>query len=119
MNTYGDRLREALRLSKKDRTALGNALDISIQAIGQVIAGKTKALTAENSAKAAQFLCVDHFWLATGRGTPQAQSATAPTWPFGNYDDYVQLTPRQQEELQRLVQAFMAGAQSSHHKKRA
>lgn len=79
MTTYGERLEEALRWAKKDRAQLGAALQISVQAIGQVIAGKTKALTAENSAKAARFLNVDHYWLATGEGQMQLVSRD---WPF-------------------------------------
>lgn len=82
MNTYGERLEHALALAKKDRAALGKELGISIQAIGQVIAGKTKALTAENSVRAARFLDVDQVWLATGEGHPQTHKETSPRWPF-------------------------------------
>lgn len=92
MKTYGDRLEEALRIAKRDRAELSAAINISIQAIGQVIAGKTKALTAENSARAARFLRVDHFWLATGEGEPRPDNAE---WPFPG------VTP---EECSRLPQ---------------
>lgn len=68
---YGERLAIALQMAEKDRQQLADGINISVQAIGQVIAGKTKALTAENSAKAARYLGVDGFWLATGIGKPQ------------------------------------------------
>lgn len=54
-----------------DRAKLAEALDVSVQAVGMVLSGKTRALTAENSAKAARFLKVDHYWLATGLGEPR------------------------------------------------
>lgn len=109
MNTYGERLEHALQLSKRDRTALGKELGISIQAIGQVIAGKTKALTAENSARAARFLDVDHFWLATGEGAPMSHKARG-AWPFGDVAQYESLSDEKKRELGQLVGAFLAGA---------
>ena len=66
--TYGDRLRTALAYAKKERKELGAALEISVQAVGDAIRGKTKAFTAENNAKAAAFLRVNPHWLATGDG---------------------------------------------------
>lgn len=72
MPTYGQRLSTAMELARvTDRAKLADALDISVQAVGMVLAGKTRALTAENSAKAARFLKVDHYWLATGEGEPR------------------------------------------------
>lgn len=70
-NNYGERLVKALQIAERDRQQLADGIHISVQAIGQVIAGKTKALTAENSAKAARYLKVDGFWLATGMGKPR------------------------------------------------
>jgi antitoxin HigA-1 len=95
MNTYGSRLNEALRLAEKERQELAREIDISVQAIAQVIAGKTKALTAENSARAARYLGVNSFWLATGEGEPRPNvEAASPIaggqedagWPFPNID---------------------------------
>ncbi|WP_196303116.1 helix-turn-helix domain-containing protein [Ralstonia solanacearum] len=84
MNTYGERLQTALKLSHQTRTTLAQHLGISEQAIGQVILGSTKALTAENSARAARFLRVDDLWLATGEGEPTDSGATREQslWPF-------------------------------------
>lgn len=75
MKTYGERLEEALKLAGRERKELCAAIGITLQALGQVISGKTKALTAENSARAARFLQVDHFWLATGEGSPRGANS--------------------------------------------
>lgn len=68
--TYGRRLAEALQLANKERKELARHLDVSVQAIGQVING-TGALTAFNNAHAARYLRVDPHWLATGDGEPR------------------------------------------------
>lgn len=57
---------------KAARQWLADQLEISVQAVGQVIAGKTKALTAENHEKAVQALGCAGLWLATGQGEPVA-----------------------------------------------
>lgn len=67
MSTYGQRLAEALKESKKSRKNLADALGISVQAVGDAIRGKTAAFTAENNSKAAVFLGIDSDQLATGR----------------------------------------------------
>ena len=67
-------------MAGKKRADLAFALGISVQAIGQVITEgvRASAFTAANSAKAANFLGVNHFWLATGEGLPLVKS----DWPF-------------------------------------
>ena len=42
------------------------------EAVGDVLLGKTKALTSENNARAARFLGVSPDWLATGEGSMRA-----------------------------------------------
>jgi len=116
MPNYGERLEHALRLSKRDRMALSQVLGISVQAIGQVLAGKTKALTAENSARAARFLGVDQFWLATGEGRPDSHKELG-SWPFSRllHSDYEQLSDAQKEAVEdwlvQQVYAFLTPAQ--------
>lgn len=46
------------------------AMGISKQAVGQIVAGKTKSATAANNARAAAYFGCDPDWLATGRGAP-------------------------------------------------
>jgi transcriptional regulator with XRE-family HTH domain len=73
--TYGERLDRALTHAKKSRAELAQALmnpegdfGVSVSSIGQVINGTVKAQSAENCARAAKFLGVSHYWLATGLG---------------------------------------------------
>lgn len=109
--TYGNRLQKALALAGKDRAQLAQALEISVQAVGQVIVGssRTKSFTAANSAKAAQFLGVNHYWLATGEGLPLVKS----DWPFTMIDraQYDALDAEQrgyvQSKLDDAIQAAM------------
>lgn len=104
MNTYGERLDHALLLARKSRSSLGRELKISPQAIGQVILGKTRALTAENSARAARFLGVDHLWLATGEGRPELANVDT-LWPFPHIspDIYAQLSDAQRAGIEDWV----------------
>lgn len=75
--SYGERLDQALALAGKDRKALAAALGISVQAIGQSVRGPGM-LKADNSAKAAKYLAVDHHWLATGEGEARPRSLLSP-----------------------------------------
>jgi transcriptional regulator with XRE-family HTH domain len=68
---FGDRLTKALAIANESRDGLAKALGISVQAISQVINGITKAMTAENTLRAARHLRVSAWWLATGEGSPQ------------------------------------------------
>lgn len=91
---YGDRLKAALVYARKERKELALALEISVQAIGDAINGKTKAFTAENNAKAATFLRVNPHWLATGEGDMVLENQVIPN--FGDVDissDLQNVTP--------------------------
>jgi phage repressor protein C with HTH and peptisase S24 domain len=83
MNTYGERLEIALAVKRpEDKNArqwLADQLDISVQAVGQVITGKTKALTAENHEKAVRALGCSGLWLATGQGECVSVHALTPS----------------------------------------
>lgn len=71
MDTYGKRLAYALQSLNKperDRAWLAAKLGITVQALSQVITGKTKALTSENHEAAVQALRCSGVWLATGHG---------------------------------------------------
>lgn len=58
-----------MTLRDADRKAVAKALRCSVQAVGDVLNGKTRAFTAANNAKAADFLRVSPKWLATGQGS--------------------------------------------------
>ncbi|HTH08992.1 MAG TPA: hypothetical protein VMA55_05445, partial [Acidovorax sp.] len=79
--SYGQRLQQALNHSKKERKDLAKAIGRSVQAVGLVINGQSKAFTAENNANAADYLGVSSYWLATGEGSmiqDQLPAAPAP-----------------------------------------
>jgi len=113
MNSYGERLAEALRISGKERQHLADAMNVSVQAIGQVILGNTKALTAENTAYAAKYLGVDYYWLATGKGEPSKNSAIAetatsenasPEWPFSmSLQEILEIGPDEKASLDKYI----------------
>lgn len=66
--TYGFRLLIAMEAKNATRKDLAAALGVSVQAVGDVVRGKSGAFTAENNAKAARYLGVNPNWLATGNG---------------------------------------------------
>lgn len=70
--TYGQRLQMAMDLAKlprpQARARLAGELEITVQALGKVLNGQSRSLTAENHMTAARFLRVDPWWLATGEG---------------------------------------------------
>jgi len=104
--SYGERLDHALKLAKTDRKSLGAAISLSVQAIGMVIRGESVALTAENSARAAKFLRVDHYWLATGDGQPRPDEG----WPFRAFtsEQFYRLDESLREEIEdRLLGAIV------------
>lgn len=90
---YGKRLAQAIELAKlpKDeaRAKVAKALGISVQAVGQVLTStsETKALTAQNNARAARFLKVDPHWLATGEGVPRPDTPSAEALEFAKQFD--------------------------------
>lgn len=76
---YGERLQWAIDNQSRPVgvTELAAAAGVSYQAIRAVLkggAGGTKALSAETHVRAARFLGVDSFWLATGEGSPELQT---------------------------------------------
>ena len=85
MSTYGSRLQAALERKQASRAELAKAIGRTPQAVGQVINGSTKALTAENNSLAAIYLGVNPHWLATGEGdiapTGQGETSNVTTLP--------------------------------------
>lgn len=78
--TYAKRLQAAMDASGKSRKALAEAIDVSVQAIGMVLTsagGIERNLATETSAKAAKYLRVDCYWLATGEGTMRPTTGAA------------------------------------------
>lgn len=78
MVEYKDRLVQAMTAAEMKTADLADRLGLSYQAIKKVLDGNTKALTAENSARAAQLLNVSSDWLALGEGTMSRSDALVP-----------------------------------------
>lgn len=75
VSTFADRLSLAFAAKSCSRKELAavlrssdGSLGISVQAVGQQLAGKTQQMSAENAARAARFLGCDYYWLCTGEG---------------------------------------------------
>lgn len=112
--TYGERLDAAIKMANSSRKLLAKAAGVTEQAIGQCIRGETEFLKVESSARAAAFLDVDHFWLATGEGKARPDRA----WPFELFSrpDYMMLPQKEREDaenslagaIQRLKQSRAA-----------
>lgn len=84
VSKFEDRLKEAMTLGGKKAKELAavlvnpeGTLGTSPQAVYAAIKGSTKSMNAENVARAARFLGVDMFWLATGVGTAKGHSSQA------------------------------------------
>jgi transcriptional regulator with XRE-family HTH domain len=79
--TYAGRLRAALQQAGKSRRQLAAALGVSEQSVAYVYHGSDGVgrFNAENSAEAAAFLGVEHYWLATGKGPRELGRGTLPT----------------------------------------
>jgi transcriptional regulator with XRE-family HTH domain len=72
---FSDRLAYALSFADKSRRELADHLGISMQAVSQVLNGVNKNMNAENTIRAARFLKVSSWWLATGEGPPIGRDA--------------------------------------------
>lgn len=78
MVEYKERIEHALKLSDRSKKDLQLHLGVTYQAMKKLDDGKTKVFSAANNARAARFLDVDSFWLATGEGAAQPLQP----WPF-------------------------------------
>lgn len=104
--SYAERLTRALDHAGKSRAELARAIGVSPQAIGGLMSGATKALTAENNFKAARALGVSAYWLATGEGTESDGDSAGPEgWPFRRIDHakVKALSPARLAELETAV----------------
>ncbi|MCA3185979.1 helix-turn-helix transcriptional regulator [Cupriavidus sp.] len=111
--TFTERLEEALRLGGKDRQQLADALGITVQAVSQLLLGKTKTMTAENCVRTARLTGVDSFWLATGSGEARGDNASAPQWPFRvTFEEYERLGAEQKKTLDLVMAEFVKASQA-------
>ncbi|MEY3381458.1 MAG: helix-turn-helix domain-containing protein [Hylemonella sp.] len=74
--SYGARLQTAMDAAGKSRSDLAAELGCTRQAVGLVLNNGTgRTLSTEFHAKAARFLGVDPYWLATGEGEMSVTSS--------------------------------------------
>jgi transcriptional regulator with XRE-family HTH domain len=108
------RLIAAMNRAGVNGAELGRAIGISSQAISLVLSGRSKALTAENTAKAARFLSVDQHWLATGEGqitpaTPEARGLTPEALSIARWFDRL-TEPRERAQVETQVMGVILRA---------
>lgn len=89
MLEHNERIKIALTLSQKKASQLQKELGVSPAAMTYLLKGDSKGFSAENNARAARFLEVDAYWLATGEGAPRPMQP----WPFP------MILPSQYEQL--------------------
>lgn len=68
MDPFSARLDQALKYAGREPLELANHLGVKVQGIYQLKSGTSKSMNAANCARAARFLGVSPFWLATGEG---------------------------------------------------
>lgn len=114
-----------MNAARVERKALAAHLRVSVQAVGQVLTGKTKALDAANHIRASLYLRCDPLWLATGHGqrsiTTNGFMASERTavyeiggqWPFRTISRELitGLTLNQLDRLERTMTARIAELQ--------
>lgn len=107
MSEYGKRLAHALNLATKERKDLAAHLEISVQAVGQVIRGETGAFTSDNNARAAKFLTVDPYWLATGEGEARPKNLLSDE-ALALAATYDQMTGPQRDHFRKVWEVFLS-----------
>lgn len=114
--TYGERLAYAMELAgltgRDARAKLAQGVDVSVQAVGQVLTTPGRAFSAEVSARTARFLRVDHYWLATGEGEPRPKGLSQEAKAFAALFDKLDTNERKRWEL--LVQVARNGVPDEH-----
>lgn len=122
MVEFKDRLKVAMEHASVGREALRAKLKVSRVAVDKLLDGRSKSMSAENCAHAAQYLGVDMFWLATGAGhmaqgealKARESSANyalkkAREWPMQTVtlDEYLTLSERQQGHIEGQIRALL------------
>lgn len=89
MNTFGDRLKFAIKLRGITASDLARHLGVKPQAIYQVQSGKSGAMNASNAAATAEFLRVPIRWLTDGEGpAPREAQQSVPDVSNGPSSDF-------------------------------
>ena len=126
MVDYVERLERALKHAQRTPKDLQEHLGVSYQAMKKLMGGVSKSLSAENHARAARYLGVNSYWLATGEedmlGAAKHEYATGESvvmlardksaeyitdWPFKSISptDFKLMDQRQRD----LIEAYARG----------
>lgn len=115
MVEYKDRLQWAMSQAGVTVSALASHLDISYQAVKKVVDGKSKEFTSKSNAAAADFLKVDPYWLATGKGEARPKpisSGNLTPMEAQMLTMYRVLPPHLQHEIESQINSAYAGQTS-------
>lgn len=133
MVDFSERLSAALAHAGTTSKDLQDYLGISYQAMKKLESGLSKSFTAENCARAARYLRVNWFWLATGEGA-MLETALPPdslrigevepslqkwsSWPFASItpDQYGQLSDAQRGMVEGYASGLLAATGAIHIK---
>lgn len=111
-NSLGERLHTAMLATQKtDRRSLAKAIGISVQAIGMVINGETKSLTAENCSKAANYLGVRTDWLAANKGSVFDETTNCSE--IRDNGSYQSAASHRRKRLRYLIETKFQGSRSA------
>jgi hypothetical protein len=122
MTTLSERLQLAMAGPPEIKAAdLARAVGVRAPSVVDWQTGRTKRLEGSNLLAASEFLKVNPWWLATGKGAMRAPYHLVPTdaspapaslpseaWPFtGTYSDYCKLPELDRSALDMTVTSFI------------
>lgn len=121
MVDFKTRLIQAMKHAGKDEHALAAHLKVTYQAVKKLTDGGSKSMSAENCAKTARYLGVDHFWLATGDGdmVHNDTPTVVEIWPFPgiNPDEYNSLDAAARTHFQVYAAELLKDLKSNQGKR--
>jgi transcriptional regulator with XRE-family HTH domain len=107
MYSLSDRLKFALsRPPGYTQAGLARACGIATPSVSDWLSGKTKRIEGENLLRAAKFLNVSPWWLATGEGEAELKDSKEVNLPKGMARFASILNDRSDEEIECIAQAL-------------
>jgi transcriptional regulator with XRE-family HTH domain len=123
MTTLSERLQIALNRDQSlSQAGLAKACGVKPPSVSDWLSGKTKKIEGANLLMAAQYLSVDAWWLATGKGAidpskPQMKldiGVHAEPWPFTvSWERINKLNAEQKAHINGMIEGYLSGLQSS------
>jgi transcriptional regulator with XRE-family HTH domain len=123
MTTLAERLLAALDRDKSlSQAGLAKACGIKPPSVSDWLSGKTKKMEGANLLMAAQYLNVDAWWLATGKGSmepgkPQMKldiGGDTMAWPFSVSRERIeQLDGEQKAHINGMIEGYLSGLKSN------